>query len=172
MPKILERPREGILEAAEQELTNKGVVGFNIRDVAALSGVAIGTIYNYYGNKFSLINSVLSSLWAKGLAKAVSVIKPGDPVGAVLALYDAVNHFEETERESIDAIRAAGNFFGDEAYENELLRRELANAIAPSLGDNVFRPAELILAELVLFAAIERKISVEDLKKATTKIVA
>ena len=119
-----------------------------------------------------MINSVLSSLWAKGLAKAVSVIKPGDPVGAVLALYDAVNHFEETERESIDAIRVAGNFFGDEAYENELLRRELANAIAPSLGDNVFRPAELILAELVLFAAIERKISVEDLKKATTKIVA
>ena len=172
MPKILDKPREGILGAAEEELTNKGVNGFNIRDVAKRSGVAIGTIYNYYGNKFNLVNSVLSSLWAKHLAKATSMVQPGDPVGAVLALYDAVERFEETEKETICAIREAGSFFGDGEFENESIRRDIAEAIVPALADNVMRGADLILAELVVFAAIEKKLPLEELKKATAKIVA
>ncbi|MBQ1879957.1 MAG: TetR/AcrR family transcriptional regulator [Candidatus Enteromonas sp.] len=172
MPKILDKPREGILGAAEQELAEKGVSGFNIRDVASLSGVAIGTIYNYYGNKFSLINSVLASLWAKSLAKAVAMIKPGDPVGAVLALYEAARGYMDAERETIEAIREAGPYFGDGEFEDDVIQAEIAKSIAPALSDGVIRCAETILAELIVFAAVEHKISGEELRKVVQKIVA
>ena len=172
MPKILDKPREGILGAAEKELAERGVNGFNIRDVASLSGVAIGTIYNYYGNKFSLINSVLSSLWARNLAKATSVIKPGDPVGAVLALYEAVNGYMEAEGEAVEAIREAGPYFGDGEFENDVIQEEIAKAIAPALSDGVIRCAETILAELIVFAAVEHKISGDELRKVVTKLIA
>lgn len=93
MPKILHAPEQSILSAAQNELREKGVRGFNIRDVASLSGVAIGTIYNYYGHKFDLIAIVLKSFYIEDAKKIAASI----PVG--LTLEEGVAHIHHSIKE-------------------------------------------------------------------------
>lgn len=90
MPKILDAPREHIMEASKQELARDGVAGFNIRDVAKGSGVAIGTIYNYYGNKTSLIASTIRDNWRLLKEECEAKVDSGDRVELT---YDAIKKF-------------------------------------------------------------------------------
>lgn len=47
--------REIILEAAARVLSEKSLEGFNTNCVAEVAGVSIGTFYQYFPNKESLI---------------------------------------------------------------------------------------------------------------------
>jgi predicted nucleic-acid-binding protein len=78
----------------------------------------------------------------------------------------------DAERETIEAIREAGPYFGDGEFEDDVIQAEIAKSIAPALSDGVIRCAETILAELIVFAAVEHKISGEELRKVVQKIVA
>jgi AcrR family transcriptional regulator len=51
--------REGLLEAAEQVFADKGVDGARIEDIAARAGVAVGTIYNYFGDSAELLKALI-----------------------------------------------------------------------------------------------------------------
>jgi len=51
--------REGLLEAAEQVFADKGVDGARIEDIAARAGVAVGTIYNYFGDSAELLKTLI-----------------------------------------------------------------------------------------------------------------
>jgi AcrR family transcriptional regulator len=77
MPKIIIEPRktarqlrsevtrEIILEAAARVLSKKSLEGFNTNRVAEVAGVSIGTLYQYFPNKESLI-AVLIERTQKG----------------------------------------------------------------------------------------------------------
>jgi AcrR family transcriptional regulator len=52
--------REGLLEAAERVFAEKGVDGARIEDIAARADVAVGTIYNYFGDSAELLQALIS----------------------------------------------------------------------------------------------------------------
>ena len=52
--------RDGLLEAAEQVFAEKGVDGARIEDIAARAGVAVGTIYNYFGDSTELLKALIT----------------------------------------------------------------------------------------------------------------
>ncbi len=52
--------REGLLEAAEQVFADKGIDGARIEDIAARAGVAVGTIYNYFGDSAELLKALIN----------------------------------------------------------------------------------------------------------------
>ena len=52
MPKIIEGAREKILTNAKRRLFEKGYLHLSLREVAKESGIATGTIYNYFANKY------------------------------------------------------------------------------------------------------------------------
>lgn len=60
-----QHPKEAILEAAATIARQNGPAKFNIRAVAAECGIAIGTIYNFYDSKESLLFAVVDSFWQK-----------------------------------------------------------------------------------------------------------
>ena len=55
MPKIIKNPEDRILQAARNRLLDKDLSSFSLRGVAADCGIAVGTIYNYFKDKESLM---------------------------------------------------------------------------------------------------------------------
>ena len=63
MPKIIEGAREKILENAKRRLFENGYQHLSLREVAKESGIATGTIYNYFTNKDYLIANIMLGDW-------------------------------------------------------------------------------------------------------------
>lgn len=84
-----QRTREAILAAAEAAFQRLGFEGTRIEDVAALAGVATGTVYNYFGGKGDLV----LDLHARVDAEANE---------AIAALVEAPISFEEKLKKYLD----------------------------------------------------------------------
>ena len=63
MPKIIKDARETIMQKAKEILLRDGLVGLNMRGVAQASGVAAGTLYNYFPSKEDLVFNSLKKNW-------------------------------------------------------------------------------------------------------------
>lgn len=69
MPKIIPDLRNKILVEAKRELFSGGYKSISIRGVAAETGIAIGTIYDYFPSKSDLVVSVVLVDWFKTMAR-------------------------------------------------------------------------------------------------------
>ena len=93
MPKIIEGAREKILVNAKRRLFENGYQHLSLREVAKESGIATGTIYNYFANKDCLIASIMLEDWEKAVNKmekkveAAATVKEG--VFGICAAMDA-----------------------------------------------------------------------------------
>lgn len=56
--------REEILKTCRQLVMDKGIAAVNMRSVASACGVALGSLYNYFGGKAELISATVESVWA------------------------------------------------------------------------------------------------------------
>lgn len=56
--------KQDILRASRELARTEGLAAINIRSVAAACGVSIGSIYNYFDSKSSLLNAVVASIWS------------------------------------------------------------------------------------------------------------
>lgn len=55
--------REAILEVSRNLLREKGWNAINIRTVATVSGISVGSIYNYFTSKSDLVSATIESVW-------------------------------------------------------------------------------------------------------------
>ena len=79
MPKIIEDLENRILLAARRRLLSGDLSSFSARGIAEDCGIAVGTIYNYYRDKESLMGAVMAQDWQAELTKA------GERIDAVVA---------------------------------------------------------------------------------------
>ncbi|GAA0069291.1 TetR/AcrR family transcriptional regulator [Clostridium sardiniense] len=63
MPKIIKNLDEKIFNVAWQLFTDSGYDNVDIKAIAKECDVAVGTLYNYYGNKRDLFLKVLEKSW-------------------------------------------------------------------------------------------------------------
>lgn len=61
--------KESILCSAKEIALEQGITKINIREVAKKSGIAIGSVYNYYPKKDDLLVAVIEDFWAEALSK-------------------------------------------------------------------------------------------------------
>lgn len=62
---MIDNPREIILSSAKEIALAEGIKKVNIRLVAQMSGISIGTVYNYYNTKAELLVAVIEDFWAE-----------------------------------------------------------------------------------------------------------
>lgn len=55
--------KKDILKVAKELSISNGISAINIRTVANMSNVSIGTVYNYYASKDDLILAIVSDFW-------------------------------------------------------------------------------------------------------------
>lgn len=63
MPKIYDDLRETIVQKAKKIIVSKGYSKLNMREVAKTCGIAVGTIYNYFPTKDSLMSELMYQYW-------------------------------------------------------------------------------------------------------------
>lgn len=65
MPKLIEDPKNLILEQARTILEKEGYAKLNMRQIAKLSGVSVGTVYNYFPTKKDLVIFLMIEHWER-----------------------------------------------------------------------------------------------------------
>lgn len=65
MSRIIENPRELILNKSKEILYTDGYSALNMRNVAKACQIALGTIYNYFPTKKDLVMEMMIDYWKK-----------------------------------------------------------------------------------------------------------
>ncbi len=126
--------RQAIIDAARKIFAMKGYEETTIAEIAEEAGIAVGTVYLYFGNKRDIYTSV-SLNWATLLAAAFE-----DPAIAALP-------FEQVPRAMIEATfricrqdsDMMSLFQVDIQSEEEIKRHKAADGLITGIIDNFFR---------------------------------
>src|SRR5690554_1471343 len=128
MPKIINNLEERIYKSAFTLFVQKGYKKVSMKSVAEETGVAVGTLYNYYANKEELFLSVL-----KHRIKQIYLILDGlveqdcKPLEFVTVFYDEFSKL--------------GGFI------EEITRSNIGNEISEELGSYIGRVFQNIIAK-------------------------
>ena len=152
--------RAAILEAAEQVFAERGVSGARMVDIAAVAGVATGTLYNYFDSKQAIIQSLTRLRLGEYNRRLAAVCAAAaDPEQALRALVRTTFEFLDAHRAmylvvvelggaSLLGLRAVG---GPGAAElQEVYLRLYAEVVAGLAGAGRLR-ADVGLDRLVAF---------------------
>lgn len=69
MPKVIENIRETIIQTAKNTLLSEGYDSLSLRRVAKQCNIAVGTIYNYFTSKLTLIVAIMLEDWTELIKK-------------------------------------------------------------------------------------------------------
>lgn len=61
--------RERILEVAKKQFASQGFDATTTRDIAQAAAVAVGTLFNYFPTKESIVESLVEEAWSKATAQ-------------------------------------------------------------------------------------------------------
>lgn len=83
--------KEMLLEIARDISYREGISKVSIRRLASESGVAIGTVYNYYPSKADLVADVMEDFWRNVFHGSHFDTESGDFLGSVKEIYERVS---------------------------------------------------------------------------------
>lgn len=100
MPKLIKDIEKKILNSAEKLFYEYEYAHISMRMIAKDSGIAVGTIYNYYNDKESLFLKLLTRNWTESYHRIVQVARDfNDPKVALKKFFDML--FVEIEKKKV-----------------------------------------------------------------------
>ena len=97
MPKVLENPKEAVLLFAKEIVLKDGIDKLTMREVSKKSGIAVGTIYNYFPTKKDLTLQLIENYWYEFLYIVEEIDKNYDDLFIKLhEIFNKMNFFVET----------------------------------------------------------------------------
>ena len=79
--------QEAILDAGKEIVLEKGMQGFNIREVARRCGISVGSIYNYFPTKSDLMVATIETVWQEIMQGYAPCVQPQRFADSVQALF-------------------------------------------------------------------------------------
>ena len=167
MPKIIEDVENRILHSARQRLLGGDLSSFSARGIAEDCGIAVGTIYNYYRDKESLLAAIMAQDWQAELRKAGEAVAAApDPEAGILCLYEAMRSFSRVY-ESVWASYPTGEGFGSlYRARHRMLLSQIEEQLSALYGRFGPAPEEgrlILLSELILAASQHPEVEAADL---------
>lgn len=167
MPKVIANPRENILAAARLMLTEDGYKAFSMREAARRSGMAVGTLYNYFPSKDSLIAGVMLEDWLCELGKMKEKCAAArDITEGLSALHDGIGTFSKKYRAVWESCAFGDGFRPEFIRRHRVLVRQLADCLEPLIsGSKTELPqdASLFFAENILVCSGRSELSFDSL---------
>lgn len=121
MSRIIENPRNLILNEAKKILYNEGYSKISIRRVAKECNISIGTIYNYFPTKKDLIVEMMSNFWDDYFHNIENISKSNETFYVKLKnIYDDLAKFINKFRE----IWLKSDIYSTPDYIESGLKRE------------------------------------------------
>lgn len=124
MPKIYEDLRKQILKHAKEIIVKNGYRKLNMRDVASKSGIAIGTIYNYFPTKDALVSEVMYGYWMDFILETKRIANTQDDLFTKLrSIYKILEEFIDIFKENWLKLDKNENGMTKEHYKqkNEII---------------------------------------------------
>ena len=154
MPKIIEGAREKILVNAKRRLFEQGYQHISLREVAKESGIATGTIYNYFANKDYLIANIMLEDWLAAVEKMKECIdKAGSVREGVEGICCAIDEFCEIYSPVWQQPAVAAAAASDMAQRHRFLTEQLSekvNALLETMGYGKQKEYTELITELIL----------------------
>ena len=91
--------KEELLAIAKEIAGREGIGNLNIRRLASESGIAIGTVYNYYPSKGDLVGAVMEDFWRNVFHGSHFDTESGDFIGSIHDIYFRLHENLESFRE-------------------------------------------------------------------------
>lgn len=168
MPKIIEDLPFRLSEEARRQVEQDGYSALTIRSVAKSCGIGVGTVYNYFPSKESLVASYMLRDWERCYTvlqhQCTEAAGPGD---ALRAVYGQLRQFLREHEGLFRDEAAQGSFSVFYGLYHSRLRQGLAEPLRRFCPDD-FTAA--FLAQALLSWAMEGQ-SFETLYPVLAKII-
>ena len=174
MPKIIADARGRILASARCTLLQQGYTQLSLRAIARDCNIAVGTIYNYFNNKESLIASVMLEDWLEARKTMEQACESAQTVAdGVAAVYTALDGFAGIYRQVWRQFLHAGGSTDVVAGRHGLLRGQIEACLAALLqrfGHSKDAALCPVLAELILSLVQQTDLGEADLRRLTNRL--
>ncbi len=166
MPKIIKDPKEKILNVSKKELETKGYEKLSMREIAKKSGIGLGTIYNYFDDKLSIIAHLVSIDWNKSLNELnislenIKCIEEG-----IRLIYQTIRNFWKSHQEFLLSIQVKNlkdkYEAGHKIFVNRLsiLIKNIYIKFNEDINDNDL----VLLSNIIISSSIQEEINIDDL---------
>jgi len=143
---LIEARRTQILSAAADAISEKGLHGATIREIAARAGVAEGTLYNYFSSKREILLAIADEAEWPALFALLEETELGDRAAMVAVMEKALDLSEARlpfikallSEAWIDDTVLTGKVVGRVA----LIHRQLTKYISRHIEAGIFRPID------------------------------
>lgn len=148
--------KEELLAIAKEIAGREGIGNLNIRRLASESGIAIGTVYNYYPSKGDLIGAVMEDFWRNVFHGSHFDTESGDFIGSVhdihFRLRENLGSFREEFLKEMEVLsqtdqkrgRELEAFYLGHMKEGMLRILERDNRVAPEVWNETFTPERFV----------------------------
>lgn len=100
LSKIIDNPKELILNKAKEVMHNEGYSSVSIRRIAKECNVSIGTIYNYFPSKKELVVEMMVNFWKECFYDIDNVVKSDvDFYNKLRIIFNNLNRFLQEFKE-------------------------------------------------------------------------
>ena len=162
MPKIIEGAREKILANAKKRLFENGYQHLSLREVAKESGIATGTIYNYFANKDYLIANIMLEDWENAAVKMDACVREASSVKkGMFGICDAISGFADIYANIWRQPSVAAAATPDRKHRHEFLTNQLTikiNCLLEKMGYGGKGEFNDLLIELILASAGNKEV--------------
>ena len=136
MPKVLDNPRQKLLQEARRQVEEKGYSAMTIRSVAKACHVSVGTVYNYFPSKEALVAAYMLEDWKTCLAMIEASSQTAESPRSVLAcMYEQIRAFAAQYQTLFSDAGAATGAAGSFSQYHKILRDQLAAPLIPLCKD-------------------------------------
>ena len=137
MPKIIENLPERLAEEARRQIEESGYAAMTIRSVAKACGVGVGTVYNYYSSKETLVATFMLEDWKKCVAHIQSCADDALLPEAVLQIMHQKLQLFMVQYDPIFRDESASvSYTGSTSRYHGVLRDQLAASIRKFCRDD------------------------------------
>lgn len=137
MPKIIENLENRLIAEARKQIEETGYSAMTIRSVARGCGVGVGTVYNYFSSKESLLATYMLEDWKGCIAVIEAVSTYSDtPVSVLRCTYDQLLAYAQRHQAIFQDEAAATAFAGSFSRYHAVLRSQLSAPMRKFCSDD------------------------------------
>lgn len=166
MPKIIKDPKEKILKVSLKELETKGYEKLSMREIAKKSGIGLGTIYNYFDDKLSIVAALVSIDWNKELNElSVSLENIQNIEEGIRLIHQTIRKFWYSHKDFLLSIQVKNlkdkYQKGHKIFVNRL--GILIKNIYERFNEEISDSNLVLLSNIIISSSIQEEISIDDL---------